>query len=146
MRDSSSTSLMRGVGVNPILAWGRVKIVPGEDPVLEHGLGLSATVVDGKLVVQIDPGIRSYIWTPLATVIGSATEVLVESFDEPAGSFVVATVPPPEPPAEEPPQEPPPEEEPAEEPEEPAPASFELAPLAEDGTVYVSLLVLGVGQ
>lgn len=146
MREANSMGVMRAVGVNPVLAWGRIRVVPGSDPVLEHGLGVSATVVDGKLSVQIDSGIRPRFWTPLATVVGSTDEVIVESFDEAAGTFVVSVVPPPEPPAEEPPAEEPeePEEPPAEEPEEPA-AVFEPTPLGE-GDVYVSFLILGVGQ
>ena len=175
MREANSLSTVRGVGTNPVLAWGRLKIEPDTEPVLEHGLGLSAEVVDGKLVVQIDPGVRSFIWTPLVSAIGTETGVIVESFDERAGTFVVVTKktgegpvteePPAEepaaepaaeePPAEEPPaEEPPAEEPPAEEPavEEPAAAPvaeavpFVLAPVAAGAVVYVSMLVLGVGQ
>lgn len=153
MREANSMSVMRCVGVNPVLAWGRIRIVPGSDPVLEHGLGVSATVVDGKLSVQIDHGIRPRFWTPLATVVGSTDAVFVESFDEAAGSFVVSIVPPPEEPTEEPPPADPPEEEPEEPPpeeeepeEEPVALLFEPTPVSADGDVFVSFLILGVGQ
>lgn len=132
MREQNTAGTMRGVGVNPICAWGRLKLAVDTVPVLEHGLGVSMTITeDGKMLVAIDPSIRPRFWTPFASAIGSTSAVYVESFDELAGTFVVAVTPvePPDPPAD------PPED-----------VTFAIVPLGEGIPVYASVLVLGVSQ